>query len=258
MRQGHRAAQRRISAAKLKGYILDLRNNPGGLLDQAVAVSADHAGARRDRLRPRGRNAEETQRCRTLVGGDVTGGKPIIVLINGGSASASEIVAGALQDHKRATVHRHAFLRQGIGADHHPARQPGRAAPDHCALLHAVGPLHPGARHRSRHRAGAAGSRGASRRGAAAGEPAARRAFAAPVATTPPRATRNVRLPRSTCRANRRTTCRSGARSNCCAAPRPTPPSRRASGLPPRRPRRRLQPLPPRRPRRPQPLRAEA
>jgi carboxyl-terminal processing protease len=86
----------------LKGYILDLRNNPGGLLDQAIAVSDDflEKGAI---VLTKGRNGEETQRAQAHAG-DVTEGKKIIVLINGGSASASEIVAGALQDHKRATI----------------------------------------------------------------------------------------------------------------------------------------------------------
>jgi carboxyl-terminal processing protease len=87
---------------KLKGYILDLRNNPGGLLDQAISVS-DAFLERGEIVSTRGRNAEETQRFNARSG-DLTKGKPIIVLINGGSASASEIVAGALQDHRRATV----------------------------------------------------------------------------------------------------------------------------------------------------------
>ncbi|HXF90256.1 MAG TPA: S41 family peptidase [Xanthobacteraceae bacterium] len=91
-----------IPAAKLKGYIIDLRNNPGGLLDQAVSV-ADSFLERGEIVSTRGRNPEETQRFNARAG-DLTNGKPIIVLINGGSASASEIVAGALQDHKRATV----------------------------------------------------------------------------------------------------------------------------------------------------------
>jgi carboxyl-terminal processing protease len=87
---------------KLKGFVLDLRNNPGGLLDQAISVS-DEFLERGEIVSTRGRNAEETQRYNARAG-DRTKGKPVIVLINGGSASASEIVAGALQDHKRATV----------------------------------------------------------------------------------------------------------------------------------------------------------
>jgi carboxyl-terminal processing protease len=91
-----------IPAEKLKGYVVDLRNNPGGLLDQAISIS-DSFLERGEIVSTRGRNAEETQRFNARAG-DLTRGKPIIVLINGGSASASEIVAGALQDHKRATV----------------------------------------------------------------------------------------------------------------------------------------------------------
>src|SRR6186713_965147 len=92
----------KISDDKLKGYVLDMRNNPGGLLDQAISVS-DAFLQKGEVVSTRGRNAEETQRFNARPG-DLTKGKPIIVLINGGSASASEIVAGALQDHKRATV----------------------------------------------------------------------------------------------------------------------------------------------------------
>jgi carboxyl-terminal processing protease len=92
----------KINNDKLKGYILDLRNNPGGLLDQAISVSSAFI-QRGEIVSTRGRNPEETQRF-TAHGGDLTKGKPLIVLINGGSASASEIVAGALQDFKRATI----------------------------------------------------------------------------------------------------------------------------------------------------------
>jgi carboxyl-terminal processing protease len=89
---------------KLKGYILDLRNNPGGLLDQAVTVSNAFMN-RGEIVSLRGRDPEEAQRFDArATPGDLIKGKPLIVLINGGSASASEIVAGALQDHKRATV----------------------------------------------------------------------------------------------------------------------------------------------------------
>jgi carboxyl-terminal processing protease len=87
---------------KLKGFILDLRNNPGGLLDQAISVSNAFLN-RGEIVSTRGRNADETQRF-TARPGDLTKNKPVIVLINGGSASASEIVAGALQDHKRAIM----------------------------------------------------------------------------------------------------------------------------------------------------------
>ena len=87
---------------KLKGYVIDLRNNPGGLLDQAISVSdafLDEGAI----VLTRGRNIEETQRSNARPG-DITDGQKLVVLINGGSASASEIVAGALQDHHRATI----------------------------------------------------------------------------------------------------------------------------------------------------------
>jgi carboxyl-terminal processing protease len=93
---------REIPQDKLAGYIIDLRNNPGGLLDQAVSVSSAFM-IRGEVVSTRGRTNEETQRF-TARGGDLTKGKPLVVLINGGSASASEIVAGALRDHKRATL----------------------------------------------------------------------------------------------------------------------------------------------------------
>jgi carboxyl-terminal processing protease len=86
----------------IKGYVLDLRNNPGGLLDQAIQVSDDFLTSG-EVVSTRGRHPEDTQRY-DAKGGDITEGKPVVVLINGGTASASEIVSGALQDHKRATV----------------------------------------------------------------------------------------------------------------------------------------------------------
>jgi carboxyl-terminal processing protease len=86
----------------LKGYILDLRNNPGGLVDQAVRVSDDLLDSG-EIVSIRGRSADNIQRY-SAKQGDITGGKPIVVLINAGSASASEIVSGALQDNNRATV----------------------------------------------------------------------------------------------------------------------------------------------------------
>jgi carboxyl-terminal processing protease len=87
---------------KLKGFIIDLRNNPGGLLDQAITMSESFMD-RGEIVSTRSRNADGTQRF-LARGSDMTKGKPLIVLINGGSASASEIVAGAWQDHRRATV----------------------------------------------------------------------------------------------------------------------------------------------------------
>ena len=86
-----------------RGYVLDLQQRiRGGLLDQAIAVSDDFLTGG-EVVSTRGRKPEDTQRYNARPG-DITDGKPIVVLINEGTASASEIVAGALQDHKRATV----------------------------------------------------------------------------------------------------------------------------------------------------------
>ena len=87
---------------KVNGFVLDLRNNPGGLLTQAIKVS-DAFLNEGEIVSTRGRNPEEGERFNATPG-DLAEGKPIVVLINGGSASASEIVAGALQDHHRAIV----------------------------------------------------------------------------------------------------------------------------------------------------------
>ena len=84
----------------IKGYVLDLRNNPGGLLEQAVQVSDDFL-SKGEIVSTRGRHPEDTERYDARPG-DITDGKPVMVLINEGTASASEIVAGALQDHQRA------------------------------------------------------------------------------------------------------------------------------------------------------------
>ncbi len=91
-----------IGADKIKGYVIDLRNNPGGLLNQAISVS-DAFLEKGEIVSTRGRNPEDSERYNAEAG-DLTNGKPIVVLINGGSASASEIVAGALQDHRRAII----------------------------------------------------------------------------------------------------------------------------------------------------------
>jgi len=87
---------------KLKGFVIDLRNNPGGLLDQAISVS-DAFLEKGAIVLTRGRNLKETQRSNARPG-DITDGKKIAILINGGSASASEIVAGAIQDQRRGTI----------------------------------------------------------------------------------------------------------------------------------------------------------
>ena len=93
---------RQQAGGTLKGMILDLRNNPGGLLEQAVDVSEDFIPDG-EIVSTRARHAEDSQRW-NAKGTDLIAGVPLVVLINGGSASASEIVAGALQDHKRGVI----------------------------------------------------------------------------------------------------------------------------------------------------------
>ncbi len=87
---------------KVSGFVLDLRNNPGGLLNQAISVSDAFLDSG-EIVSTRGRDARDSER-HNAAAGDLAQGKPIVVVINGGSASASEIVAGALQDHRRAVV----------------------------------------------------------------------------------------------------------------------------------------------------------
>lgn len=90
------------NGGRLRGLILDLRNNPGGLLEQAVSVSSDFLD-QGEIVSTRARHPEESQRW-DAKGDDILRGAPLVVLINGGSASASEIVSGALQDHHRAIL----------------------------------------------------------------------------------------------------------------------------------------------------------
>lgn len=102
LKEGIEAVSKAVPDDKLKGYVIDLRNNPGGLLDQAISVS-DAFLEKGEIVSTRGRGPDDVQRF-TAHAGDWVHGKPVIILVNGGSASASEIVAGALQDHKRATI----------------------------------------------------------------------------------------------------------------------------------------------------------
>jgi carboxyl-terminal processing protease len=95
-------ALRQQNGGKLRGLVLDLRNNPGGLLDQAVSVSSDFID-QGEIVSTRARHPEESQRW-DAKGDDILHGAPLVVLINGGSASASEIVSGSLQDHRRAIL----------------------------------------------------------------------------------------------------------------------------------------------------------
>ena len=104
---------------QLKGYVLDLRNNPGGLLDQAIQVSDDFLDSG-EIVSTRGRHPEDTQRY-DAKRGDITDGKPIVVLINGGTASASRDRLGRAAGPQARHPHGHDQLRQRLGADHHPA-----------------------------------------------------------------------------------------------------------------------------------------
>ena len=107
---------------QMKGLVLDLRNNPGGLLDQASAVS-DAFMDQGEIVSTRTRNTQGHQRFNARKG-DLSNGKPIVVLVNGGSASASEIVAGALQDHKAGHCARHKIFWQRLRANDHPIEWP--------------------------------------------------------------------------------------------------------------------------------------
>ncbi len=134
--------------------MLDLRNNPGGLLDQAIQVSDDFLNGG-EIVSTRGRHPEDTQRYDAKPR-DITDAKPVVILINAGTASASEIVSGALQDHKRATVVGMTSFGKGSVQTIIPLGDGGGALRlTTGALLHAVGPFDPGSGHHSRHRGGA-------------------------------------------------------------------------------------------------------
>ena len=99
---GMASIKEELGANAVAGYVVDLRNNPGGLLTQAVAVS-DAFLDKGEIVSTRGRDQQNADRYNAQLG-DLADGKPVVVLVNGGSASASEIVAGALQDHRRGIV----------------------------------------------------------------------------------------------------------------------------------------------------------
>ncbi len=146
----------------LKGLVLDLRNDPGGLLDAAVAISAAFLPENVTVVSTNGQLAESkfvykaspefyqrrggVDALKRLPAGIKT--VPLVVLVNEGSASASEIVAGALQDHKRAHRDGHADLRQGLGANRAHAGPRHRAEADHRPLLHPNRQVDPGQGHR--------------------------------------------------------------------------------------------------------------
>ena len=134
-----------------KGLILDLRDDPGGLLSAAVEVS-DMFLDKGEIVSTKGRNTA-AQALRRPEGQPVTKTMPMVVLVNQNSASASEIVAAALQDHKRAVGRRPAVLRQGLGPEHHRSRRrQQRPQADRGQLLSPVGREHPPIQERQDHR----------------------------------------------------------------------------------------------------------
>jgi carboxyl-terminal processing protease len=207
MKQAVQTVAANVPDDRLKGYIIDLRNNPGGLLDQAVRVAGAFLTSG-EIVSIRGRDASEAQHFNAAPG-DLIDGKPLIVLINGGSASASEIVAGALQDQKRATI----IGSRTFGKATAPCGSPLRATTRRPAT-------------RCRPRASRRTSRccrTCRRRSPTASRCAAKRTCRA---TSRPKATsRRARSPTS--RRTPRTTRRCRPRSGCCAARSPTRRSRR-------------------------------
>ena len=183
LEKGVRELKKQIGPG-IKGYVLDLRNNPGGLLDQAIQVSDDFLTGG-EVVSTRGRHPEDTQRYDAKPG-DITDGKPVVVLINAGTASASEIVSGALQDHKRATVIGMTSFGKGSVQTIIPLGEGGGALRLTTARYFTpVGPFDPGPGHHPRHHGGpgrrsqcaqdrpALGSRSARPSGGRAGDPQA-------------------------------------------------------------------------------------
>ena len=144
------AAIERQTKGQAIGYVLDLRSNGGGVLEQAVEI-ADLFLNSGEIVSQRGRDTDDARHYYARPG-DVTNGRPVLVLVDAGTASASEIVAGGAPGASPRAGRRRAQLRQGLGpVDLQPWPAPG-AAPDHRALLSAVGAVGPGGRDRARHR----------------------------------------------------------------------------------------------------------
>ena len=144
----------RVPGIRLKGFVLDLRNNPGGLLEQAISVSEAFLDSGTI-VSIYGRNIEDNKTYVTSVsGGDLGRDRPLIVLINGGSASAAEIVAGALQGDDSW----HPVFRKGVCAIDIADRRWRGAKVDYWIVLHAEWTLDSGERHCSRHRSDAGGA----------------------------------------------------------------------------------------------------
>ena len=153
--------KKQVPDDKLKGYVLDLRLNPGGLLDQAVNVS-DAFLDRGEIVSTRGRDPKDISRF------DVAAGRPD--RRQAGDRAGQWRLGHRLGNRRRRAAGpeprhraRHALLRQGFGADDHPARRERRAAADDGALLHAVGQIDPGQGHHARHQGRAAAAGGAAR-----------------------------------------------------------------------------------------------
>ena len=141
LRTAIRELSRNVGADNIKGFVIDLRNNPGGLFDQAVSVAASFLD-NGEIVSIRGRNAEDVGRYDARAS-DLTKGKPLIVLINGGSASAIGSRRWRITRPQTRHGHRHTVVWQGLRANHYSAyRWRGRPAFNDGALLHAFRPLH--------------------------------------------------------------------------------------------------------------------
>ena len=149
-------ALKKENGGTLQGLILDLRNNPGGLLDQAVSVANRFVGDRPDNaliVYTRGREESSRHNFMATIG-EKEPLYPMVVLINGGSASASEIIAGALQDHGRAVIMGTQSFGKGWFPNIHGSAQQCRPPPYHGQVLHSQGTVHPGQGDHPRHRGG--------------------------------------------------------------------------------------------------------